>query len=145
MSTGKPIKAEEMAEQLHAAAVQLLRGLRRADEASGLSGPRLSALSVIVFGGPVTLGRLAEAEQVKPPTMTRLVNALEGLGLVEKRDGEDRRTVYISATTKGKRLLIKGRSRRLEAVAGLIERLNAEEQEALRGGVAVLRKMMEAE
>ena len=71
-------KAEpaELADQLHSAAIHLLRQLRKEDDASGLSAPRLSALSVVVFGGPVTLGQLARAEQVRPPTMTKIVTGL---------------------------------------------------------------------
>ncbi|MDQ3996553.1 MAG: hypothetical protein M3303_05995, partial [Gemmatimonadota bacterium] len=69
--------ATELADRLHSAAIHLLRRLRREDARTGLSGPRLSALSVVVFAGPLTLGELAAAEQVRPPTMTRLVRALE--------------------------------------------------------------------
>src|SRR3712207_2008290 len=81
-----------VADRLHSAAIHLLRRLRRADEASGLSGPKLSALSVIVYGGPITLGDLAAAEQVRPPTMTRIVRELEAAGLIRRSaDSEDRR------------------------------------------------------
>src|SRR6476661_4228804 len=99
-----------LADRLHAAAIHLLRSVRREDTATGLSGPRLSALSVIVFGGgPVTLGRLAAAEQVRPPTMTRLVNALEAEGLVTRHaDPSDGRITYIKATAKGRALLEAG-------------------------------------
>ena len=58
--------------------------LRAEDDASGLSAPRLSALSVVVFAGPISLGGLAKAEQVRPPTISRLVNALEAEGLFEQ-------------------------------------------------------------
>src|SRR5512132_4206945 len=74
--------AERTADLLHSAATHLLRRPRREDAATALSAPRFSALSVIVFGGPLTLGELAGAEQVRPPTMTRLVSALEEAGLV---------------------------------------------------------------
>ena len=88
---------EQLADRLHSAAIHLLRRLRREDAASGLSGPRLSALSVIVFGGgPITLGQLALAEQVRPPTMTRLVNRLAAEGLVTREpDPADGRITYI--------------------------------------------------
>src|SRR5436189_5969359 len=88
----------ELADQLHSAAIHLLRRLRKEDDASGLSAPRLSALSVVVFGGPVTLGQLARAEQVRPPTMTRIVTGLEGAGLVKRvADDRDRRLTRIAA------------------------------------------------
>src|SRR5919199_1876113 len=78
-----------VADRLHSAAIHLLRRLRKVDEASGLSAPRLSALSVLVFAGPRTLGELAAAEQVRPPTMTRLVRALERSGLVTREHDPD--------------------------------------------------------
>src|SRR3954464_7525598 len=86
----------DLADRLHSAAIHLLRRLRREDDASGLPAPQLSALSVIVFGGPLTLGDLARAEQVRPPTITRLIGELEQQGLVEREvDGADRRVVRV--------------------------------------------------
>src|SRR5271154_2297497 len=97
----------EIADKLHSAAIHLLRKLRREDESSGLNAPRLSALSVIVFGGPLSLGDLAAAEQVRPPTMTRIVDALETQMLITRqRDPADGRSVRLAATAKGKALLM---------------------------------------
>jgi hypothetical protein len=62
------------AAELDFGALHLLRALRRVDEAAGLTPARLSALSVLVFGGPCTLGRLAEIEDAAGPTMTRIVD-----------------------------------------------------------------------
>lgn len=121
---GKP---EALADALHSAAIHLLRTLRKEDDASGLSAPRLSALSVVVFGGPLTLGQLAAAEQVRPPTMTKIVTGLEKAGLVKRAgDLRDRRLTKIEATTKGQRVLAAGRARRVllltDAVKGLDEK-----------------------
>lgn len=89
-----PIWASPSADRPHSAAIHLLRTVRRHDAAGGLSGPRLSALSVAVFAGPLTIGALASAEQVKAPTMTRMVGALERAGLVERRQStEDHRRI----------------------------------------------------
>src|SRR5947208_16870395 len=77
-------EVEAVADRLHSAALHLLRRLRAEDDELGVSPPRLSALSVVVFGGPLTIGALAEAEGVKPPTMTRLVDGLEREGLVTR-------------------------------------------------------------
>src|SRR5881275_3221952 len=102
----------ELADRLHSAAIHLLRRLRRQDDASGLPAPQLSALSVIVFGGPITLGALAAAEQVRPPTITRVVATLEESGLVVREtDDADRRVARVKATAKGTRLLQEGRQR----------------------------------
>src|SRR5262245_16003231 len=104
--------SEQVADRLHSAAIRLLRGLRRQDDASGLSAPRLSALSVLVFAGPRTLGELAAAEQVRPPTMTRLVAALEAEGLVAREgDPQDARRVRLKPTARGRSILRKGRAR----------------------------------
>jgi DNA-binding MarR family transcriptional regulator len=139
MSTARLKDAEETAELLHAAAIHLLRRLRRMDVRSGLNAPRLSALSVIVFGGPMTLGQLAEAEQVKPPTMTRIVQALEKKELVRKvANAEDRRTIHLSATIKGKRVMVEARAWRVRSLAEEIGKLGREEQRMLRAAIGVV-------
>ena len=75
------IPDEELAARVHSAALHLLRRLAQEDRATGVSAPRLSALSVLVFGGPRTIGALAAIEGVTPPTMTRLVAAMTADGL----------------------------------------------------------------
>lgn len=131
--------AERIADHLHSAAIHLLRRLRREDAKSGLSAPRLSALSVIVFAGPLTLGELANAEQVRPPTMTRLVSALENEGLVTREpDPTDGRLTRIRATPKGRALLFRGRARRVSALTAEVRGLTAEERDALARALAIL-------
>jgi DNA-binding MarR family transcriptional regulator len=135
--------AETLADQLHSAAIHLLRQLRKEDDASGLSAPRLSALSVVVFGGPLTLGELARAEQVKPPTMTRIVTGLEKEGLVKRKgDQRDRRLTRIEATPKGRKILFAGRARRVEKLAIAVSRLEKKEVAGLRRGVQLLRDVV---
>ena len=131
--------AEEIADRLHSAAIHLLRRLRRVDAESGLSAPRLSALSVIVFGGPLTLGALANAEQVRPPTMTRLVSALEDEGLVVREtDATDGRLTQIRATPKGRTLLMRGRARRVAALTAEVRGLSAAERADLTRALGIL-------
>jgi len=135
--------AEALADQLHSAAIHLLRQLRKEDDASGLSAPRLSALSVVVFGGPLTLGELARAEQVKPPTMTRIVTGLEKEGLVKRKgDLRDRRLTHIEATSKGHKVLTAGRARRVKKLANALSRLEKTELAELRRGVQLLRDVV---
>jgi DNA-binding MarR family transcriptional regulator len=111
------------ADRFHSAAIHALRFVAREDPVSGLSAARLSALSVLAFGGPKTLGELAAAEQVRPPTMTGIVRALEEAGLVGRdADHRDGRVVRAHATAKGKRVLERARERR---IAKLAERLAA--------------------
>ncbi len=134
-----------LAEQLHSAAIHLLRHLRTVDDATGLSAPRLSALSVVVFGGPVTLGELARAEQVRPPTMTRIVTGLEKGGLVRREgDERDKRLTRIRATTKGQKVLMAGRSRRVELLAGAVEKLDSTALADLERGAQLLRELIDS-
>ena len=143
MSTESSQSSQKVAEQLHSAAIHLLRMLRKEDEGGGLTAPRLSALSVIVLGGPITLRNLAAAEQVRPPTMTRIVNALEQQRLVTRRKNEeDGRSVYISATTAGKRLLLEGRNRRIRSLVRQIDALTSTEKSALQVAIRVLRQVL---
>jgi DNA-binding MarR family transcriptional regulator len=121
-------RAERLADRLHSASIHLLRRLRRQDDASGVTAPHLSALSVLVFGGARTLGELAAAEQVRPPSMTRIVQNLERQGLVERAaDPGDRRAVHVRATDAGRRVLEEGRARRVHSLAERLRALDADE------------------
>jgi DNA-binding MarR family transcriptional regulator len=134
----------KVADRLHSAAIHLLRRVRKQDAATGEGPARLSALSVLVFGGPMTLGELAAAEQVRPPTMTRIVTGLERSGLARRMaDPSDSRRVRIRATGKGARLLQRGRKRRIEYLARHLEVLADEEAEALKTAVRILEKLLE--
>ena len=131
-----------VADRLHPAAIHLLRRLRRTDEATGLSPARLSALSVVVFAGPRTLGELAGIEQVRPPTMTHLVRRLEQQGLVKRRsDDDDKRVARISATQKGRRLLERGRQLRLKGLTDRILDLNASDVAALEAAIPIIERL----
>lgn len=108
----------DVADRLHSAAIHLLRRVRKQDAASGIGPTQLSALSVLVFAGPKTLGELAAAEQVKLPTMSRVVAGLKRNGLIKiSRDPRDARTMHIEACSKGRQLLQESRQRRIEALA----------------------------
>ncbi|HRC85603.1 MAG TPA: MarR family transcriptional regulator [Thermoanaerobaculia bacterium] len=131
-----------MADRLHSAAIALLRTARKEDEASGLSAARLSALSVVVFGGPLPLGELARAEQVSAPTMTRIVSALEELGLVVRQaDTQDRRIQRVVATEAGRKKLEEGRARRVEFLRTRLAELPAEELAQLEKAAEVLGRL----
>jgi DNA-binding MarR family transcriptional regulator len=122
----------EVADRLHSAAIHLLRRAAEDDRAAGLSRARLSALSVVVFRGPLTLGDLAAAEGVRSATMSGIVNGLERDGLVRRRPhGRDRRAVNIESTAAGRRLLDRARTVRIDRVAGRLGDLSAEELEVL--------------
>jgi len=106
---------------------------------SGQGPARLSALSVLVFVGPMTLGQLAAAEQVKPPTMSRIVAGLHRAGLTRvERDKKDARRILISPTPKGERLLQLARERRIQAVADSLNHLNESDIAVLRQAAAIM-------
>jgi DNA-binding MarR family transcriptional regulator len=130
----------ELADQLHTAAIQILRRLRREDVASGLSPARLSALSVVVFGGPIRISALARAEQVRTATMTPIVAALEADGLVSRQpDPSDARAAILRATPKGAKLMAEGRARRVATLAAVLRATSAADRAALRRAVRILR------
>ena len=116
-----------VADQLHSAAIHLLRWLRIRDLASGIGPAQLSALSVLVFGGARSLGELAKAEQVRPPTMSRIVASLERSGLVRRHSTDDARRLRLEATSKGIRLMQTARARRIEFLAQGLGRLHEDE------------------
>jgi DNA-binding MarR family transcriptional regulator len=132
----------DVANRLHSAAIHLLRRARRVDAESHLPAPQLSALSVIVYGGPITLGALASAEQVRPPTMTRLIAAMEDGGLIAREtDKEDRRVVRIRATAKGKRILEEGRDRRIAVIGEALSTLPDADVQAIAAALDAIEKV----
>ena len=132
-----------LADRLHSGSIRLLRQLRRRDADSGITAPHLSALSVLVFAGERTLGELADAEGVRPPSMTRIVRNLERDGLLRRQvDAADRRVVRVSATDAGRRLLEEGRARRVAELAGRIKQLTDAERIALEDGLGVLDQLL---
>lgn len=134
---------ERVALRLHAVAIHLLRRLRQEDAAAGLGPARLSALSVLVFGGERTLGELAAAEQVRPPTMSRIVAALASEGLVERAaDPTDRRAVHLHPTPAGRDLMERGRARRIARLLGILSTLERGERAALETTVAALERAL---
>jgi DNA-binding MarR family transcriptional regulator len=129
----------ELADRLHSVAIRLLRRVRGADAESRMSASRLSALSVLVYGGPKSVGELASAEQVTAPTMSRLVTGLERAGFVRrKRDAADGRRVRVEVTESGVRVLERARRRRVELLAGVMEALSSGEREAVFRAVEIL-------
>src|SRR5260370_23150613 len=128
-----------VADALHSAAIHLLRGVRKEDERTGVGPARLSALSVLVFAGPMRLTELARIEQVKPPTMTKVIAGLEAGGLVRRRaDAEDARAVTLEATRRGTKLLQEGRRRRVERLTAALQVLAPEDVDILARAAAII-------
>jgi DNA-binding MarR family transcriptional regulator len=135
--------AVAVADSLHSAAIHLLRRVRRQDALSGEGPARLSALSVLVFAGPKTLGELAAAEQVKPPTMSRIVAGLARAGLIEiSTDPLDARRMQIRASERGTRLLQEARRRRIADLAAHLDALPREQFIQLGEAAEILKKLL---
>jgi DNA-binding MarR family transcriptional regulator len=130
--------------RLHAAAIRLLRGVRAADAASGVSAARLSVLSVLVFAGPRSPGALAAAEQVTAATMTRLIDGLERDGYVRRaRDPADGRSVIVSALPRARAVLESARDRRVTLLLERLGSLDDAEWERIEAALAVLEPVLE--
>jgi DNA-binding MarR family transcriptional regulator len=133
----------DLADRLHSVAIHLLRRVRREDERSGLGPARLSALSVIVFSAPLRISALAQAEQVRLPTMTPIVAALERDGLIARQaDPSDARAILVRATPKGVKLMEEGRRRRIVAVAAALEQTSARDRATVAKAVEILERLV---
>ena len=137
---------EEVGRSLHSNAIHLLRNARAEDTAMGIGPAQASALSVVVFGGPLSLNELAAAEQVKPPTMSRIVEALVREGLVKiEANKQDRRSITISSTEKGTRIMHEGRNRRERRLIKILSQLDSREVTCLGEASTILSKIFRGE
>ncbi|TML54217.1 MAG: MarR family transcriptional regulator [Actinobacteria bacterium] len=136
----------EAADRIHSAAIHLLRRVREVDaKAMGISPARASALSVLVFGGARSLTELAAAEQVTSATMSKLVTAMEGEGLVRRYpDVNDARSIRIEPTAKGRRILERGRKRRLDLLEQLLGGASDAEIAAVGTAASVVERAVES-
>lgn len=135
--------SDALSAHLHSVALHLLRRARQDDASFGLSAARLSALSVLVFGGPQRLTRLAELEQVRPPTMSRMVQAMQRDGLVTRRAvAGDARAREIRVTPKGRRLLLRARDARIGHLAALLDRATPTETGQIAAALEVLAALL---
>ncbi len=134
---------EAVADRLHSAAIHLLRLLREEDLSLGLGPTQLSALSVLVFGGPQTIGALARLEQVSLPTISRVADALVRAGLAEREaDEQDGRVVRLRASAAGTRLMQKGRRQRVQRLVRLLEELEPAELDTMGAAAERLARLL---
>jgi DNA-binding MarR family transcriptional regulator len=147
MKTERPVTTvdgdAELAARLRLAVTRLSRRLRHQGE-TGISASQLSALATVDRSGPMTLGDLAAAEQVQPPSMTRIVSRLEEGGLVDRQACEqDRRVARVRVTTAGRQLLEHSRTRKDAYLARRLETLDAADRSLLGEAVAALEQILE--
>lgn len=143
MMTPSTTTESDLADRLRLAVTRLARRLRQ-QSGVGASPTQLSALATVERRGPITLGSLAEAERVKPPTMTAAVTRLVADGLLAREvDESDRRIVRVTITPAGRKLLARNRSRKTAELERRLRRLSPEDRRTLDRGVAVLDRLLE--
>ncbi|MGZ4734755.1 MAG: MarR family winged helix-turn-helix transcriptional regulator [Acidimicrobiia bacterium] len=123
--------SEEIAGRLRLSATRLARRLRQ-EARTGLTLSQLSALATVERHGPLTLGTLADHEQVAPPSITRVVAKLEADGyLTRQPDPADRRVTRVDVTPKGRNLLGTSRRRKTTWLTTRLDELGPEERARL--------------
>lgn len=136
--------ASSVADELVVSAVRLTRWLKAVDTAARLSGPQASALAIVVHAGKIRPSDLACLEQVKRPTIARIISELaEGGLIIRDADATDRRSFWISATEAGQRLIVEGQARRIEPLVIGLKALDRAELETLRQALPILRGLID--
>jgi DNA-binding MarR family transcriptional regulator len=135
-------EAYRIGDLLHSAAIHLLRKVRAQDRGAGIGPAQLSALSVLVFGGPRSLKELAEAEQVRPPTMSRIVVGLERARLVRRKATDDKRRMLLEVTARGARILHEGRRRRVAMLVHTLQQFSEDELREAAAAAEFMRKLV---
>src|SRR6202158_4283547 len=135
-------EAYRIGDLLHSAAIHLLRKVRAQDRSTGIGPAQLSALSVLVFGGPRPLKELAEAEQVRPPAMSRIVGGVERARLVRRKATDDKRRMLLEATARGVKILQEGRRKRVEMLVRALQEVSEDELRAAAAAAEFMRKLV---
>jgi DNA-binding MarR family transcriptional regulator len=141
----KRVTSAQLAGMLRDALTRLNRRVRQTRPVGDLTGTQLSALTSLQLAGAMTPRELAEAERVRPPTVTKIVARLEERELVQRTPHPtDRRQVILSATPAGRAMLAQFERAREEWLAQQLAELTADEREVLRRAAELLRRLAEA-
>ncbi len=141
-SCGEQGEDDELAGRLRVAVTRLNRRLRQ-QALAGLSPAQASALGTVKRLGSPTLGELAVAEQVQPPTVTRLVAGMEAAGLLAREvDAGDRRVVRVRITADGRRTMQRIRTLKNAFLSRQLAALDPDEQAAAWALVALLEHLV---
>ena len=136
------MRTAELADALRGPLLRLTRLMRQQRSDASVPIGQLAALGTVFRYGPLTAGELAEREHVQPPSMTKIIAALEDRGLVQRAVGPiDRRQVLVSSTQAGRDLVLSTRRARTEWLARRLALLTADERAALRAAAPVLEKL----
>ena len=140
-----PKATPELASRLRASVARIGRRLRQEGMVNEEATPsQLTAIATLFLTGPMTLGELAGAERVKPPTMTRIVAALEERGLVRREPSpDDRRVVHVVLTDEGRRAHEEYRKRRDAWLRSKLSGLSTPERHTLAWAAEILDRLAE--
>jgi DNA-binding MarR family transcriptional regulator len=140
------LASADTAPRLRLVVARIARQLRQhVDSGNDLSTTLVSALATVNREGPLTLGQLATAERVQPPSMTRVVGTLEGRGLVARTvDAHDRRVARVSITAEGRRLLHRSRTRKNALLAQRLRTLSPAELAVVEAALPILERLADA-
>jgi DNA-binding MarR family transcriptional regulator len=134
----------ELASRLRLSITRLARRLRREAASGDVSPSQLATLATIECHGPLPLGELAARERVQPPTMTRIVAALEDAGLATRQvDESDRRVARITITPAGRKFLSRHRGRKDLFLADRLEKLTPRETKVLVDALPILERLVD--
>ena len=131
-----------LAHDLRLAVMRFSRRLRAQRVDTSVTLTHLAALSTLRRHGPMSPGELAAHERVQPPSMTRVVVALEGMGLVTRTPhATDGRQVVIGLTPAADELLATEARAREAWLSGQLQQLTAEERAVLREAAVIMDKL----
>ena len=131
-----------LAHDLRLAVMRFSRRLRNQRVDTSVTLTHLAALSTLKRNGPMSPGELAAQERVQPPSMTRVVVALEGMGLVTRTPHPtDGRQVIIGLTPAAEDLLDEEARAREAWLSGRLQELSADERTVLREAAQIMEKL----
>lgn len=131
-----------LASALRLAVMRLARRMRAERPQTALTLTQLAALATLERHGPLTPRELAAAERVTPPSMTRVVTALEAAGLASRTDHpSDGRQVLLDATDEGRALLREDRRRREAWLAQQLRELEPDDWQVLQKAAEILDRL----
>jgi DNA-binding MarR family transcriptional regulator len=150
MTTSQQTRSDAgLATALRISVSRLVRRLRAERLAKGLepglSDTQLAALAALERHTAMTPGELAEHEKVQPPSMTRVITALEERGLVTRQaHATDRRQVVLTVTDHGRSVVQQSRRLREAWLAQRLRELTPQERQTLRAAAPILEKLSQS-
>lgn len=139
------VDVAQLSARLRLSITRLARQLRQTSD-SALTPTQQAVLATIARHGPLTLGEVAEREQVAAPTITKVAGLLHDQGLISREpDPDDRRFVRVAVTTQGQALLEHIRARRTAWLTTQLRDLPAEELARLEAAADVLEQLTDRE